>query len=82
MVAVVNGEAYLFFGFLRPDLLVALCRLIGRRSNLEVATERLLHQQVKCRVNFSSIMVPSTILCPNPVMWIFTRSLGFTCYCR
>ena len=46
-----------FFGFLRPDLspwgygnrcfLVALCRLIVRRPNLEVATKRLLHQQVK-----------------------------------
>ena len=46
-----------FFGFTRPDLspwgygnrcfLVALCCLIVRRPNLEVATKRLLYQQVK-----------------------------------
>ena len=49
--------AVAFFGFHRPDLspwgyrnrcfLVALCCLIVRRPNLEVATKRLLHQQVK-----------------------------------
>ena len=47
----------LFFGFFRPDLsprgsrnrcfLAALLRLIVRRPNLEVATKRLFHQQVK-----------------------------------
>ena len=47
----------IFFVFLRLDLspwgygnrcfLVALCRLIVRRPNLEPATKRLLHQQVK-----------------------------------
>ena len=57
MVAVISVDAYPFFSFLRPDLspggygnrcfLVALCRLIVRRPNLEVATKRLLHQQVK-----------------------------------
>ena len=57
MVAVISVHAYPFFGFLRPDLsprgygstcfLVALCHLIVRRLNLEVATKRLLHQQVK-----------------------------------
>ena len=46
-----------YFGFLRPDLspreyrnkcfLVALCCLIVKRPNLEVATKRLLHQQEK-----------------------------------
>ena len=54
VVAVISVDAYPFFGFLRPDLsprgywsrcsLVALCRLIVRRPNLEVATKRLLHQ--------------------------------------
>ena len=49
MVAVISVDAYPCFGFLRPDLspggywnrcfLVALCRLIVRRPNLEVATE-------------------------------------------
>ena len=57
MVAVISIDACPFFGFVRPDLsprgsknrcfLVALCCLIVRRPNLEVATKRLLHQQVK-----------------------------------
>ena len=57
MVAVISLDAYPFFGFLRTDMspwgdgnrcfLVALCRLIVRTPNLEVATKRLLHQQVK-----------------------------------
>ena len=57
VVAVISVEAYPFFGFLRPDLspsgywnkcfLVALCRLIVRKPNLEVATKRLLYHQVK-----------------------------------
>ena len=57
VVAVISVDAYPFFGFLRPDLspwgygngcfLVALCHLIVRRQNWEVATRRLLHQQVK-----------------------------------
>ena len=52
MVAVTFVDAYPFFGFLRPELspwcfLVALCRLIVRRPELEVATKRLFHQQVK-----------------------------------
>ena len=57
VVAMSSVDAYLFFGFLRPDLLpwgyrnrcflVALCRLIVRRPNLEVVTKRILHQQVK-----------------------------------
>ena len=56
MVAVINVDAYPFLAF--SDLtcrledtgisfLVALCRLTVRRPNLEVATKRLLHQQVK-----------------------------------
>ena len=57
VVAVISVYAYPFFGLLRPDLspwgygnrclLVALFCLIVRRANLEVATRRLLHQQVK-----------------------------------
>ena len=57
VVAVISVDAYLFFGFVRPDLspcgywnrcfLVALCCLIVRRPNLEVATKRLFHQEVK-----------------------------------
>ena len=48
MVAVISVDVFSFFGFLRPDLspsgyrnrcfLVALCCLIVRRPNLEVAT--------------------------------------------
>ena len=64
MVAVISVVAYpFFFGFLRPNLsasgywnrcfLVALCRLIVRRLNLKVATNRLLHQQLKISGKFS-----------------------------
>ena len=55
--AVISVDVYLFLAFLRSDqspwgyrnrgFLVALCYLIVRRLNLEVATKRLLHQQVK-----------------------------------
>ena len=57
MVAVISVDAYPFLVF--SDLtchledkgmgvfMVALCRMIVRRPNLEVATKRLLHQQVK-----------------------------------
>ena len=56
MVAVISVDAYPFLAF--PDLTCHLedteigifwlhCRLIERRPNLEVATKRLLHQQVK-----------------------------------
>ena len=57
MAAVISADAYPFLGFLRPDLspcgnrnrcfLVALCRLVVRRTDMEVATERLLRQHVK-----------------------------------
>ena len=57
MVAVISVDAYPFFGFLKPHLSpwgyrnrcfwVALCCLILCRSNLEVLTKSLLHQQVK-----------------------------------
>ena len=57
VVAVISVDAYPFLGFLRPDqspwgyrnrcFMVALCLLIVRRPNLEVATKRLLHQLVK-----------------------------------
>ena len=57
MVAVISVDAYPFLVF--SDLtchledkgmgvfMVALCRMIVRRLNLEVATKRLLHQRVK-----------------------------------
>ena len=56
MNAVISVDAYPFLAF--SDLtchivygsrcfLVALCHLIVRRRNLEAATKRLLHQQVK-----------------------------------
>ena len=58
VVAVISVDAYRFLAF--SDLtchleyiyknrcfLVALCCLMVRRLNLEVATKRLLHQQVK-----------------------------------
>ena len=57
VVAVISVDAYPFFGFLRPDLspwkyrntcfLLELYRLIVTRPNFEVATNRLLHLQVK-----------------------------------
>ena len=57
MVAVISVNAYPFLALsdLTCDLedtgircfLVALCRLIVGRPNLEVATKSLLHQQVK-----------------------------------
>ena len=57
LIAVISVDAYPFFGFRSPGLspwqyrnrcsLVALCRLLVRRANLEVAIKRLLHQQVK-----------------------------------
>ena len=57
VVAVISVDTNPFFDSLRRDLspwgyrnrcfLVALCHLIVRRPNLEVATKRLLHQQVK-----------------------------------
>ena len=53
----ISVDADPFFGFLRPDLslrgyrnrcfLVAVCCLIVRRLNLELAANRLLYQQVK-----------------------------------
>ena len=67
VVAVTSVDAYPTFGFLRPDLspwgyrdrcfLVALCHLIVRRLNLEVATKRLLHQQVK---TWKSVPTPNS----------------------
>ena len=57
MIAVISVDAYPFLAL--SDLtchledtgmgvfMVALCRMIGWRPNLEVATKWLLHQQVK-----------------------------------
>ena len=50
-------------------------------TNLEVATKRLLHQQVKYRGSFSAMFVHGTAsLQLFPVLWIFLRSLGVICY--
>ena len=56
MLVVISVDAYPFY-FLRRDLspsgyrnrcfLVSLCRLILRRTKLELAAKRILHQQVK-----------------------------------
>ena len=87
VVAVINLHHYHFFGFPRPDLslweyrnrcfLVAQCRLIVRRPNLEVATKRLLHQQVKIQGYFFSAIFAhgSAFLQLFLVVWIFLRSL-------
>ena len=56
MVSVISVDAYSFLVFQEMTchlddtgicFLVALCHLIVRRSNLEVATMRFLHQLVK-----------------------------------
>ena len=57
VVVVISADAYHFLAFLdltchHEDIeigvfLVALCYLMVRRPNLEVATNRLRHQQVK-----------------------------------
>ena len=62
----VSVDAYLSFCFLRPHLspweyrnryfLVAQCHLIVWRPNLEVATKRLLHQEVKISGSFSAML--------------------------
>ena len=94
MVAVIGVGAYpFFFGFLRPDLsplgygnrcfLVALCHLIVRRPNLEVATKQLLHQQVKIPGYFSAMFANgSTSLQLFSVVWIYLRSLDVIYYDR
>ena len=82
-----------FVGFLRAQLstlgyrnrcfLSALCHLIVRRPNLEVATKRLLHQQIKilglfqCHVTHGSVSLQLM-----PVLSIFLRSLSVICYNR
>ena len=52
VVAVISVDAYPFFAFsdktchledMGMCFLVALCHLIGRRPNLEVATKKFLH---------------------------------------
>ena len=67
VVAVISVDPYPFLAF--SDLtchledtrcfLVSLCCLIVRRPNLEVATKRLLHQQVK---------IPGLVLVPSSRM--------------
>ena len=91
MVAVISVDAYLFFVFLRPDLLpcgygnrcflVEPCCLTVRTQNLEVATKRLFHQQVKIQGSFSAIFAHGIAsLQLFLVMWIFLRSLSVTRY--
>ena len=89
----VNVDAYPFLAF--SDLtchcedtenrcfLDALCCLIVKRLNLEVATKRLLHQQVKipgdfwCHVAHGSVSLHLFL-----VVWIFLRYLGVIWYDR
>ena len=71
VVAVISIDAYLFLAF--SDLtchvedtgirffLVALCGLIVRRLNLEVATKRLLHQQEKYWGSFSVMFAHGSV---------------------
>ena len=83
MVAAISVDVYsILFYLLISDkprnrsYLVALDCLIVRRRNLEVATKRLLHQQVKYQGSFSAIEQLF------PVVSIFQRSLGVICYDR
>ena len=56
---------------------------IVRRPNFEVATKRLLHQQVKYWGSFSAMFAHgSASLQLFPVVWIFLRSLSVICYDR
>ena len=94
VLAVISVDAYRFLAF--SDLtchledtgkgrcvLVVLWRLIIKRPKLEVATKRLLHQQVKYRGSFSAMFAyGSASLQLFPVMWIFRRSQGVICYDR
>ena len=80
VVAGIRVDAYPFCGFLRTDLsprgyqnrcfLVALCHLIVRRPNLQVATKMLLHQQVEILGSLKLF----------PVVRILLRSQGVICY--
>ena len=60
--------------------MIAMCHLIVRRSNLEVVTKRLLHQQVKILGKFRVIFVYGSVsLQLVHVGWIFLRSLAVIC---
>ena len=56
VVAVISVDTYCFLSFLdltchlqekQRCFLVALCHLVVRRPNLQLATKKLLHKQVK-----------------------------------
>ena len=62
---------------------VALCCLIVRRPNLEVATKRLLHQQVKYWGSLRAMFAHGgASLQLFLVVWVFLRSLGVICFGR
>ena len=57
MLDAISVDTYPFLAFSDRTCLVALCRLIVRRMNLEVATNRLLYQQVEIpRGSFSAML--------------------------
>ena len=83
ILALINLNAFPFLFFLRPDLspwgyrnrcfLVALCYLIIRRSDLEVATKKL-HKQVKIP---GSVTVMSFMeVCSKSYCWWYWYSWG------
>ena len=91
VVAVIGVNAYSFLDF--PDLtchledtgrncfLVALCPLMRTRPNLEVATKRLLHQQVKILGQFQYHAAHRSVFLELfPVVWILPRSMSVICY--
>ena len=90
VVVVINVDAYLSFGFLRPDLspwgytnrclLVALCCLIVRRPNFEEVTKR--HQQTQILGCSTMFAYGSASLQLLLVVWIFLRSQAVICYNR
>ena len=63
--------------------LAALWCLIIRRSNLEVVTKRLLHQQVKILGQFKChVVLGSMSQKLFSVVWIFPSPLGVNCFDR
>ena len=91
-VAVISVDAYPFLAFSDMNchledkeryFLDALCLLIVNRLNLKVAIKSLLYQQVKIPGSFSAMLhIPCVSLQLFPVLWIFLRSPGITCYDR
>ena len=75
-----------FMGFFKPTFrcfLVALCHLIVRKPNLEVAPRGFSISRQKYRDSFSAMFVHGRVsLELFPVVWIFLRSVGVICYER